>query len=177
MTNFEEKIRPRIVLTMTIHRENFYRVDLINLTFHFDINFFAKKLPVVFSFCWLFFHSARCFLTINQFDWSKFEKCCNLIGKKFSSWIVSIKHVVDSNVSYKIVKYPSNILFILFTVIILKVKSRIIELELPHKLRAQEFPTSSSLTSAVSSNASVPSHHPKLAIFTFSSNGSCRNMN
>jgi hypothetical protein len=74
MTNFEEKIRPRIVFDLTIHRENFYRVDLINLTFHFDINFFAEKPLVVFSLSWLFFHSARCFFTINQFDWSKFKK-------------------------------------------------------------------------------------------------------
>jgi hypothetical protein len=28
MTNFAEKIRPRIVFDLTIHRENFYRVDL-----------------------------------------------------------------------------------------------------------------------------------------------------
>jgi hypothetical protein len=35
------------------------------LTFHFDINFLAEKLPVVFSLCWLFFHSARCFFTYN----------------------------------------------------------------------------------------------------------------
>jgi hypothetical protein len=27
MKNFEEKIRPRIVFDLTIHRENFYRVD------------------------------------------------------------------------------------------------------------------------------------------------------
>jgi hypothetical protein len=38
MTNFAEKIRPRIVFDLTIHQENFYRVDLLNLTFHFDIN-------------------------------------------------------------------------------------------------------------------------------------------
>jgi hypothetical protein len=41
MTNLAEKIRPRIVFDLTIHRENFYRVELINLTFHFDINFFT----------------------------------------------------------------------------------------------------------------------------------------
>jgi hypothetical protein len=93
MTNFAEKIRPRIVFDLTIHRENFYRVDLINLTFHFDINFFAEKPLVVFSLSGLFFHSTRCFFTINQFDWSKFEKCCNLIGYKFSSWIVRQKNV------------------------------------------------------------------------------------
>jgi hypothetical protein len=50
MTNFEEKIRPRIVFDLTIHRENFYRVDLINLTFHFDINFFAEKLLHIVCF-------------------------------------------------------------------------------------------------------------------------------
>jgi hypothetical protein len=77
---FCRKIRPRIVFDLTIHRENFYRVDLINLTFHFDINFFAEKPLVVFSLSGLFFHSTRCFFTINQFDWSKFEKCCNSIG-------------------------------------------------------------------------------------------------
>jgi hypothetical protein len=55
MTNLEEKIRARIVFDLTIHREIFYRIDLINLTFHFNINFFAEKLPVVFSLCWLFF--------------------------------------------------------------------------------------------------------------------------
>jgi hypothetical protein len=71
MTHFAEKIRPRIVFNLTIHREHFYGVDLINLTFHFDINIFAEKLPVVFSLSWLFFHSARCFITINQFDSSK----------------------------------------------------------------------------------------------------------
>jgi hypothetical protein len=27
MTNFAEKIKPRIVFDLTIHRENFYRVD------------------------------------------------------------------------------------------------------------------------------------------------------
>jgi hypothetical protein len=27
MTNFAEKIRPRIVFDLTIHRENFYRLD------------------------------------------------------------------------------------------------------------------------------------------------------
>jgi hypothetical protein len=54
MTNFEEKIRPQIVFDLTIHRENVYRVDLINLTFYFDINFFAEK-PL---------HSAGCFFTL-----------------------------------------------------------------------------------------------------------------
>jgi elongation factor P hydroxylase len=45
---------------------------------------------------------------------------------------------VNSNVSYRVIKYAhtyysSNILFIIFTVIITKVKSTIIiELELPH---------------------------------------------
>jgi hypothetical protein len=79
MTNFAEKIRPRIVFDLTIHRENFYRVDLINLTFYFDIHFFAVKPLVVFSLSWLFFHSARCFFTINQFDWLKiFELDCQL---------------------------------------------------------------------------------------------------
>jgi hypothetical protein len=47
------------------------------------------------------------------------------------------RHVVNSNVSYRVIKYAhtyhsSNILFIIFTVIITKVKSTIIELELPH---------------------------------------------
>jgi elongation factor P hydroxylase len=49
----------------------------------------------------------------------------------------SIRHVVNSNVSYRVIRYAhtyysSNILFIIFTVIITKVKSTIIELELPH---------------------------------------------
>jgi elongation factor P hydroxylase len=48
-----------------------------------------------------------------------------------------IRHVVNSNVSYRVIKYAhtyysSNILFIIFTVIITKVKSTINELELPH---------------------------------------------
>jgi hypothetical protein len=50
MTNFAEKIRPRIVFDLTIHREIFYRVDLINLTFHFDINFFTYNYTRAF-FC------------------------------------------------------------------------------------------------------------------------------
>jgi hypothetical protein len=50
---------------------------------------------------------------------------------------LSIRDVVNSNVSYGVIKYAqtynsSNILFIIFTVIITKVKSTIIELELPH---------------------------------------------
>jgi hypothetical protein len=45
-----------------------------------------------------------------------------------------IKYVVDNNVFYKIIKYAdayysSNILFIIFTIMISKVKSTIIELE------------------------------------------------
>jgi elongation factor P hydroxylase len=48
-----------------------------------------------------------------------------------------IEYVVNSNVTYRVIKYAhtyysSNILFIIFTVIITKVKSTIIELELPH---------------------------------------------
>jgi hypothetical protein len=50
---------------------------------------------------------------------------------------LSIRDVVNSNVSYGVIKYAhtynsSNILFIIFTVIITNVKSTIIELELPH---------------------------------------------
>jgi hypothetical protein len=93
MTNFAEKIRPRIVFDLTIHRENFYRVDLINLTFHFDIKFFRLKTTSCFFTQLVVFHSARCFFTLNQFDWSKFEKCCNSIGYKFSSWIVKLKRL------------------------------------------------------------------------------------
>jgi hypothetical protein len=55
------------------------------------------------------------------------------------------------------------------------------ELELPHSSLllslAFLFITSTSLTSAVSSNASVPPPKTFLAIFTFSSNDSCRNVN
>jgi hypothetical protein len=83
MTNFEEKIRPRIVFDLTIHRENFYRVNLINLTFHFDINFFAEKPLVVFSLSGLFFHSTRCFFTINQFDWSNLKNAAIRLVKNF----------------------------------------------------------------------------------------------
>jgi hypothetical protein len=48
-----KKIRPRIVrivFDLTIHREHFYRVDLINLTFHFDINL----VIVHFNYFWNF---------------------------------------------------------------------------------------------------------------------------
>jgi hypothetical protein len=79
MTNFAEKIRPRIVFDLTIHRENFYRVDLLNLTFHFDINFFAEKPLGVFSLSWLFFHSARCFFIYNTISGLIFsDKICHL---------------------------------------------------------------------------------------------------
>jgi hypothetical protein len=84
MTNFAEKIRPRIVFDLTIHR-----VDLIiDVSFG---HFFAEKPLVVFSLNWLFFHSARCFFTINQFDWLKiFELDCQI---KFSNMKTPIKEV------------------------------------------------------------------------------------
>jgi hypothetical protein len=59
MTNFEEKIRPRIVFDLTIHRENFYRVHIINLTFHFDTNFFTYYIPSAKFFVGIFFANER----------------------------------------------------------------------------------------------------------------------
>jgi hypothetical protein len=53
------------------------------------------------------------------------------------AFLYIIRHVLNSNVSYRVIKYAhtyysGNILFIIFTVIITKVKSTIIELELLH---------------------------------------------